>query len=118
MTTRRKKKKPASRVRRANHVLYPKPRKPPSYAAAHWGLPATDVHRAKVHEPSDNHKLIALGPVHSIVYVTRKGGDQDPVEYIHKFKASDPPLLAYGDKDGKLYFVGGAYYMTEHGIVD
>ena len=94
------------------------PRRPPSYEEAHWGRTPHDVHKARVSEPGDNSKLISLGAIHSIVYVTEKGFDRDPVEYEHKFKASDPPLLAYGDKDGNLYIIGGAYYITSRGIVD
>ena len=76
------------------------------------------MHTARVTEPSDNRKLIALGPLFSVVYLTEKGSDRDVVEYEHKFKPSDPPLLCYGSEDGRLYLVGGGYYMHKHGIVD
>jgi hypothetical protein len=90
----------------------------PSYTSSHWGRSPTDIrHRQEVPDPRDNSKLIGLGPVHSIVYVTMKGQDQEPVEYEHKFSSRDPPLLAYGDADNKLYLVGGGYKVTAHGIV-
>jgi hypothetical protein len=100
-----------SRPRRSNGP-------PPSYRAAHWGLPSTEAGNYDVNEPGDNRKLIGLGLVHSIVYVTRKKGDAGDTEYEHKFSSSDPPLLAYGSDDGRLYFLGGKYRMTVHGIVD
>jgi hypothetical protein len=100
----------ASKARKEN------PRKPPSFKESHWGKDATDVRHVRVAEPRDNKKLIGLGVVHSIVYVTQKGTDQEPVEYEHKFSHRDPPLLAYGSDDGKLFFVGGEYYVTSHGI--
>jgi hypothetical protein len=92
------------------------PSRPPSYQEAHWGITPQDIHTAKVNEPRDNSKLIGLGSVVSIVYCTEKGGDGEPIEYEHHFSKKEPPLLAYGDRDGKLYFVGGEYEMTKHGI--
>ena len=71
-----------------------------------------------ISDPGDNRKLIGLGPLLSVVYLTVKGGDSEPTEYEHKFREADPPLLAYGGTDGRLYIVGGGYYMTKHGIVD
>ena len=105
------------RKRRKNSLFYPKPASPPSYRESHWGRKATDVRTVSVSEPGDNDRLIGLGAVHSIVYVTQKGGDSAPVEYEHKFSAKDPPLLAYGSDDGALYFVGGGYYVSKHGII-
>jgi hypothetical protein len=90
----------------------------PSYEEAHWGLKPTDVRTADVCEPGDNTKLVGLGALVSVVYLTEKGGDGELVEYEHHFKPSDMPLLAYGDTDGNLYVIGGAYYITKHGIVD
>jgi hypothetical protein len=108
----------ASRIRRKNSLLYPRPKAPPSYRDAHWGRPVQEARTLAVSEPGDNEKLIGLGPLLSVVYVTQKGDDDEPVEYEHTFKESNPPLLAYGSDDGKLYIVGGGYYMTKHGIVD
>jgi len=70
-----------------------------------------------VQEPRDNEKLIGLGILLSVVYVTEKGGDRSPVEYEHTFDERNPPLLAYGSDDGKLYIVGGGYKVKPHGIV-
>lgn len=108
----------AKKRRKKNSVFYPKPKRPPSYEEAHWGRPVNQSRVMRVHEPGDNKKLIGLGPIVSIVYLTQKGSDPDLTEYEHTFKASNPPLLAYGSDDGELYIVGGAKYMTKHGIVD
>ena len=90
---------------------------PPSYVESHWGKKPTLQASCPVQEPRDNAKLIGLGVLHSVVYVTKKGGDYGDVEYEHKFDESDAPLLAYGDKDGRLYIVGGGYTVEKHGII-
>jgi hypothetical protein len=90
---------------------------PPSYTESHWGIKPTVSKDWNVHEPSDNDELIGLGTVVSIVYLTEKGGDGELVEYEHDFSPRNPPLLAYGDRDGKLYIVAGSYKVTKHGIV-
>jgi hypothetical protein len=101
---------PKKRKRRANGA-------PPGYRAAHWGIAPTGSRVRDVPNPKDNGKLIELGVVHSLVYVTRKGTDREDVEYEHEFSFRDPPTLCYGDRDGKLYLVGGEYKMTVHGII-
>jgi hypothetical protein len=108
---RARRQKPAKR--RAN------PSAPPSYTESHWGKGPKDIRKnVPVPDPRDNTKLIGLGVLHSVVYITEKGGDYELVEYEHAFSEDDPPLLAYGDKDGKLYIVAGGYRVTKHGIVD
>ena len=104
MVARKRKKVLRTVKRKKNSFLYPKPAKPPTFKAAHWGLNPQAAYTADVPDPRRNKEMVGLGAVVSIVYLTQKAGDSD--------------LTEYGDKDGKLYFVGGAYYMTEHGIVD
>jgi hypothetical protein len=89
----------------------------PSYEESHWGLSPEVRTTFSVPEPSDNDKLIGLGTVVSIVYLTEKGGDGELVEYEHDFSARNPPLLAYGNRDGKLYIVAGGYKVRARGIV-
>lgn len=88
----------------------------PSYKDAHWGIDYEKASVESVPDPRDNQKMIGLGPLHSVVYITEKGFD-GVSEYEHKFSSSSPPLLAYGDRDGKLYVIGGSYKVTRHGIV-
>ena len=102
----RRAKKPA---RRANPAL--------SYRDTHWGIDSEKTTTESVHEPGDNERLIGLGTLLEVVYVTRKGFD-GVSEYEHKFSEKNPPLLAYGSNDRKLYIVGGSYRVTKHGIVD
>lgn len=58
----------------------------------------------------------ALGPVSRIGYIATRDGET--AEYIHEFSESSRPLLA-ADSDGKvLFMLGGAYSVTNRGIVD
>jgi hypothetical protein len=92
--------------------------RPPSYREAHWGQDGPDGTRSyEVNEPRDNKELIALGTVLKIIYVTRKGDDEEDVEYDHDFSERSPPLLVYGSDDGRLYILGGGYKVKVHGIV-
>jgi len=91
--------------------------RPPTYKEAHWGLEATDVRHVTIQEPRDNNEFPGYGTIHSIVYVTTKAGDSGPTEYEHKFSSRNPPLLAYGDCDGRLYIIGGGYRCSAHGII-
>jgi hypothetical protein len=100
--------------RRRKKVVNPAP----SYEAAHWGVKPKGTKVLDVPNPRDNTRLVGLGAVVSIVYLTEKGGDGELVEYEHEFSKRTPPLLAYGKEDGRLYLVGGGYKMTIHGIVD
>jgi hypothetical protein len=77
----------------------------------------TAVATYPVQEPSDNEQLTGLGWLYQVVYVTTKAGDTGPTEYIHTFDEKNPPLLAYGSDDGRLYIVGGGYVVRKHGII-
>jgi hypothetical protein len=58
----------------------------------------------------------ALGPVPEIHYIATRDGET--YEYVHKFRRASRPLLA-ASHDGKLlYLLGGAYSVTDRGIVD
>lgn len=101
-------------------------RRPPSYKESHWGLPPLDSFRGVIQEPRDNDArhggtgLIALGYMLDVSYLTAKGSDPplpQGVIYDHAFSRRNPPILAYGSVDGRLYVVGGTYRITRHGII-
>jgi hypothetical protein len=106
-----------ARYRKKNGLFIPSDGPPPSYEEAHWGRAPRDRHHTMVQEPRDNARLIGLGSLMSVVYVTEKGRDTEPVEYDHRFKESEMPLLAYGSHDGYLYILGGGYRIEKHGII-
>lgn len=89
----------------------------PSWTETHWGLMPRDTRHMTIAEPRDNRELVTLGFVHQVVYVTKKGADPELVEYEHTFSRSRPPLLCYGSDDGRLFFAGGGYRITPHGII-
>ncbi|MGA8138722.1 MAG: hypothetical protein WCA48_31855 [Pseudomonas gingeri] len=89
---------------------------PPSYRASHWGKNPGKVTDLNIPAPRDNRKMIGLGELVQVVYLTTKGGDSGPTEYVHKFERR-LPVLAYGDHDGKLYVAGGSYKVSSRGIV-
>jgi hypothetical protein len=90
--------------------------RPPTYREAHWGLDPTKRERFDVPDPRDNGKMIAWGELVAVTYGTKKGGDARITDYVHTFERTRP-MLCYGDKDGRLYVVGGDYKATERGIV-
>jgi hypothetical protein len=49
----------------------------------------------------------------SVVYETRKGGDQGPTEYEHEFEGRRPDLVYTA---GGLIIAGGDYTIEEGGI--
>lgn len=57
-----------------------------------------------------------IGPVDFIGYTTERDGQTE--KYIHRFKASDRPLLCVTPKGDRILLIGGAYVFTERGIVD
>ncbi len=89
--------------------------KPPTYRAAHWGNDSKKSSSMNVPDPKRNAKIVGLGELVGVIYLTQKGGDSSPTEYIHKFKKR-APVLGYGDKDGRLFVAGGDYKVTKHGI--
>lgn len=77
-------------------------------------------HRAKVLEqhflPRASGAAWALGPVPEIRYIATRNGET--VEYVHKFRTKSRPLLAATSDGSMLYLLGGAYSVTDRGIVD
>ena len=93
-----------------------------SYLKTHWGAAGNgEVVTGEAVDISDeDDTLVALGLLTEIVYTTIKGGDKAPTEYLHKFSKRNPPLLAYGQKSGKLVIVSprkGGYFVSVRGIV-
>jgi hypothetical protein len=58
----------------------------------------------------------ALGPCTEISYIATRDGET--AEYRHKFRQRSRPLLAASPDGEALYLLGGAYSITERGIVD
>lgn len=56
-----------------------------------------------------------IGTLDFVGYTTVRDGQRE--KYIHKFRASDKPLLC-ASPDGKVFLLGGNYDFTERGIVD
>jgi hypothetical protein len=102
--------------RKRKSALKRRPNPAPTYRESHWGLDSEKTSVEAVPDPRDNQKLIGLGTLFEVVYITEKKWD-GVSEYEHKFDEKNPPLLAYGDRDGRLYIVGGRYKVTRHGIV-
>lgn len=91
------------------------PSTPPSYKEAHWGLEPTSTQRLDVPDYRRNKRIVGLGKLVGIVYLTEKGGDGELVEYVHRFKKT-LPVLGYGDRTGRLFICGGMYKVTKRGI--
>lgn len=91
------------------------PEAPPDYQRAHWGIAPTGLSRMAIPEPKANKTFVALGELVSISYLTIKGGDSAPTEYVHRFKKT-LPVLVYGKKNARLYIAGGSYTVTTRGI--
>ena len=58
----------------------------------------------------------ALGKLTSIGYIATRDGET--AEYVHEFRSSSRPQLASSADGSQLYLLGGAYSVTERGIVD
>lgn len=57
-----------------------------------------------------------LGPVAAIEYIARRDGET--AVYRHEFRRAARPLLASSIDGQQLYLLGGAYSVTDRGIVD
>ena len=66
--------------------------------------------------PSLPKVAMLLGKLDFVGYSTVRDGRAE--KYIHKFKASDRPYLAVSPDGKQLLVIGGAFEMTELGIVD
>jgi hypothetical protein len=60
--------------------------------------------------------VACLGELEAVVYKSDKW-DGRRRSYIHKFKASDRPLLATDEAGERLYIIGGSYRIKEDGII-
>jgi len=60
--------------------------------------------------------LLTVGECLGILYRTDRDGVVD--NYIHRFKKHARPTLCCTSDGRQLYMLGGAYKMTERGIVD
>ncbi len=89
---------------------------PPTFREAHWGIDPKRKEPFDVPDPRDNTAMIALGELVAATYGTKKGGDKRITDYEHTFERKRP-MLCYGNKDGKLYVVGGDYKVEKRGIV-
>lgn len=58
----------------------------------------------------------ALGPCAEIHYIATRDGET--VEFNHRFAARSRPLLAVSSDGKMLYLLGGAFSVTDRGIVD
>jgi hypothetical protein len=86
------------------------------YVKTHWGQDGTrGAERLKVATLAEGASLVLLGDLVSVVYRTRKGLDQDAVDYEHHF-ATPRPRLAYSES-GLLVIAGGRYRIDERGII-
>ena len=92
-----------------------------SYAKTHWGdMGNGEVSQGEALDISKEETLVTLGVLREIVYETVKGLEDSPAEYEHKFSKRNPPILAYGQKSGKLVIISprhGGYFVSWRGIV-
>jgi hypothetical protein len=57
-----------------------------------------------------------LGRCTAISYIATRDGET--VEYVHRFKRRSRPQLVSSADGSQLYLLGGAYSVTDRGIVD
>lgn len=60
--------------------------------------------------------LVAVGELDGVLYTTVRDGVRE--KYIHKFAASDKPVLAVSPDGRAIIVLGGRFRFTERGIVD
>lgn len=87
-----------------------------TYRRTHWGERGTTPSRASRVPSIKAGELVELGELVSVVYLTRKGGDGELVEYEHEFgrRGKGLPILAF-NRSG-LFVAGGSYTITTRGI--
>lgn len=78
------------------------------------GHDARDI--GKVNVPSVPPVMVAIGSLDAVLYTTVRDGKRE--KYIHRFHASDKPVLAVSPDGKAIHIVGGNYTFTERGIVD
>lgn len=83
------------------------------YERTHWGERGRRrVSRAGAPDPRHG-TATKLGQLVQVVYLTRKGGDAEPTEYVHDFEGRKPELVY---NEGGLMIAGGDYVIAEGGI--
>jgi hypothetical protein len=84
------------------------------YRRDHWGQEGTKP--ARRHEAGDPRIASeSLGAIVAVTYRTRKGRDTRLTDYRHPF-SRPRPVLAWNPSG--LLIAGGAYHVSERGIVD
>jgi hypothetical protein len=59
---------------------------------------------------------LVVGTCDGILYTTVRDGREE--KYIHKFKASDKPMMVVSPNGSQIFLIGGRFRFTERGIVD
>lgn len=75
-----------------------------------------EVKRLERYELPNGRAGFALGPVPEMHYIATRDGET--AHYVHKFAARSRPLLVASDDGANLYLLGGAFRVTDRGIVD
>lgn len=89
-----------------------------SYAKTHWGdLGEGEFLEGEALDVCQEETLVTLGLLREIAYETEKAGDGGKAIYEHTFSKRNPPVLAYGQKSGKLVIIAGGYVVSWRGIV-
>jgi hypothetical protein len=70
----------------------------------------------KIRVPPQPKVAACIGECDGVLYTTVRDGKVE--RYIHKFAASDKPLLCVSADGRQILLVGGRYRFTELGIVD
>ncbi|HJX19123.1 MAG TPA: hypothetical protein VJ437_13150 [Acidiferrobacterales bacterium] len=70
----------------------------------------------KVRLPDPPKVMLHVGECLGIMYRTERDGEV--ADYLHRFKKSSRPTLAVNSDGKTLYLLGGAYRVTDRGIVD
>ena len=87
------------------------------YEKDHWGQRGKQGLRTLyAADPNTDEVMVQLGELYAVVYQTRKGDDESPQLYEHKFGRPRPVLLYSVKQGGKLLVGGGGYRVTERGI--
>lgn len=84
------------------------------FARTHGGLPATVARACRVPSPTS---LSRVARVKAITYRADKG-THGLVLYRHEFEGDARPYLAASETGRQLWFQGGRYTVTPHGIED
>lgn len=66
--------------------------------------------------PAQPKVVSVIGELDAVLYTTMRDGRVE--KYIHKFAATDKPLLCVSPTGRQIILVGGKYRFTERGIVD